>query len=38
MDRSYEFLLNKNTILSVDVIYAQMLETPQPFKEDGMYG
>ena len=31
-------ILNKNTILSVEVIYAQMLEKPTPFKEDGMYG
>ena len=31
-------ILNKNTILAIDVIYAQMLETPRPFKEDGMYG
>ena len=34
----YAKILNKNTILSVDVIYAQMLEKPTPFKEDGMYG
>jgi hypothetical protein len=34
----YAKILNKNTIISVDVIYAQMLETPRPFKEDGMYG
>ena len=34
----YAKILNKSTILSVDVIYAQMLETPRPFKEDGMYG
>ena len=34
----YAKILNKNTILGVEVIYAQMLETPQPFKEDGMYG
>ena len=34
----YAKILNKNTILAIDVIYAQMLETPQPFKEDGMYG
>ena len=31
-------ILNKATIISVEIIYAQMLETPQPFKEDGMYG
>ena len=34
----YAKILNKNTILSVDVIYAQMLEKPTPFKEDMMYG
>jgi hypothetical protein len=34
----YAKILNKSTIISVDVIYAQMLETPRPFKEDGMYG
>ena len=34
----YAKILNKNTIISVDVIYAQMLEKPTPFKEDGMYG
>ena len=34
----YAKILNKNTILSVEVIYQQMLETPRPFKEDGMYG
>ena len=34
----YAKILNKNTILSVDVIYAQMLEKPTPIKEDGMYG
>ena len=34
----YAKILNKNTIIAIDVIYAQMLETPQPFKEDGMYG
>ena len=34
----YAKILNKNTILSVEVIYQQMLKTPQPFKEDGMYG
>ena len=31
-------ILPKSTILSVEVIYAQMLEKPTPFKEDGMYG
>ena len=32
-------ILNKNTILSVEVIYAQMLEKPTTHsKEDGMYG
>ena len=34
----YAKILNKNTILAIDVIYAQMLETPRPFKEDMMYG
>ena len=34
----YAKILNKSTILAVDVIYAQMLEKPRPFKEDGMYG
>ena len=34
----YAKILNKNTIIAIDVIYAQMLETPQPFKEDMMYG
>ena len=34
----YAKILNKNTILGVEVIYQQMLETPRPFKEDGMYG
>ena len=34
----YAKILNKNTILAIDVIYAQMLETPTPFKEDMMYG
>ena len=31
-------ILPKNTILSVEIIYAQMLEKPTPFNEDGMYG
>ena len=31
-------ILPKNTILSVEIIYAQMLEKPTPFKEDMMYG
>ena len=31
-------IIPKNTILSVEIIYAQMLEKPTPFKEDGMYG
>ena len=34
----YAKILPKNTILSVEIIYAQMLEKPTPFKEDGMYG
>ena len=31
-------IIPKSTILSIEVVYAQMLETPRPFKEDGMYG
>ena len=31
-------ILNKDTINTIEIIYAQMLETPQPFKEDMMYG
>ena len=31
-------MLNKATIISIEIIYQQMLETPLPFKEDGMYG
>ena len=31
-------IIPKSTILSIEVIYAQMLEKPTPFKEDGMYG
>ena len=31
-------ILPKSTILSIEVVYAQMLETPTPFKEDMMYG
>ena len=31
-------ILPKSTILSIEVVYAQMLEKPTPFKEDGMYG
>ena len=32
-------ILPKNTILSVEIIYAQMLEKPTTHsKEDGMYG
>ena len=34
----YAKILNKSTIIAIDVIYAQMLEKPTPFKEDGMYG
>ena len=34
----YAKILNKNTILAINVIYAQMLKEPTPFKEDGMYG
>lgn len=34
----YGKVLNKSTVLSVEVIYAQMLEKPTPIKEDGMYG
>ena len=31
-------ILNKATIISVEIIYAQMLETPPQPKEDVMYG
>ena len=31
-------IIPKSTILSIEVVYAQMLEKPTPFKEDGMYG
>ena len=31
-------ILPKSTILSIEVVYAQMLEKPTPFKEDMMYG
>ena len=31
-------IIPKSTILSIEVVYAQMLETPTPFKEDMMYG
>ena len=34
----YAKILNKTTVLAINVIYAQMLEKPTPFKEDGMYG
>ena len=34
----YAKILNKSTILAIDVIYAQMLQEPTPFKEDMMYG
>ena len=35
----YAKILNKDTILSIDVIYAQMLQEPDNHhKEDGMYG
>ena len=34
----YAKILNKATIIAIDVIYAQMLEKPTPIKEDGMYG
>ena len=34
----YAKILNKNTILAINVIYAQMLKEPAPIKEDGMYG
>lgn len=31
-------IIPKSTILSVELVYAQMLEKPTPFKEDMMYG
>ena len=31
-------ILNKSTILSIDVIYAQMLDKPKETKGDVMYG
>ena len=31
-------IIPKSTILSIEVVYAQMLEKPTPFKEDMMYG
>lgn len=34
----YAKILNKSTILSVDVIYAQMLNHPRDSKGDVMYG
>ena len=34
----YAKILNKNSILTIEVIYAQMLKKPTPIKEDGMYG
>ena len=34
----YAKILNKSTILSVDVIYAQMLNRPRDSKGDVMYG
>ena len=33
----YAKILNKNTILAIDVIYAQMLETPKNPKGDVSY-
>ena len=34
----YAKILNKATILSIELIYAQMLKKPTPIKEDMMYG
>ena len=34
----YAKILNKQTILSIEIIYAQMLKKPTPIKEDMMYG
>ena len=34
----YAKILNKSTILSIDVIYAQMLNRPKDTKGDVMYG
>ena len=34
----YAKILNKNTIITIDVIYQQMLETPKNSKGDVMYG
>ena len=34
----YAKILNKNTILGVEVIYAQMLKKPRNSKGDAMYG
>ena len=34
----YAKILNKNTIITIDVMYQQMLETPKNSKGDVMYG
>ena len=34
----YAKILNKNTVLAINVIYAQMLQEPPQPKEDVMYG
>ena len=34
----YAKILNKNTVLAINVIYAQMLETPKDTKGDVSYG
>ena len=34
----YAKILNKNTIIAIDVIYQQMLTQEEPYKEDRMYG
>ena len=34
----YAKILNKNTVLAINVIYAQMLQDPPQPKEDVMYG
>ena len=34
----YAKILNKNTIIAIDVIYAQMLQEPKTHKGDVSYG
>lgn len=33
----YAKILNKSSVLSVEIVYAQMFEESRSFKEDGMY-